>query len=114
MDGNTGAYETNVQYDYVGKTSQNLGNGQNGRIDEQYLDVRQTFMRHTLLVFLAEGGSNISTWASTHLRERWSPIGLIRLWPTSRSTHTGRKRTFCISKGGLDLYRLSRSGLECD
>ncbi len=54
--GTQAAYETNVQYDYVGRTSQNLGNGQNGRIDEQYVDVRQTFMRHTLLVFLAQGG----------------------------------------------------------
>jgi len=54
--GTLGAYETNVQYDYVGGASQNLGHGQNGRIDEQYLDVRETFMRHTLLLFLAQGG----------------------------------------------------------
>ncbi len=54
--GTVGAYETNVQYDYVGGASQNLGNGQNGRIDEEYVDVRQMFMRHTLLVFLAQGG----------------------------------------------------------
>jgi len=54
--GTLGAYETNIQYDYAGGSSQNLGNGQNGRIDEEYLDVRDTFMRHTLLVFLAQGG----------------------------------------------------------
>jgi hypothetical protein len=54
--GTLGAYETNVQFDYLGGASQNLGNGQNGRIDETYLDVRQMFMRHTLLVFLAQGG----------------------------------------------------------
>jgi hypothetical protein len=54
--GTQAGYETNVQYDYVGKTSQNLGEGQNGRIDEEYFDVRHTFMRHTLLVFLAQVG----------------------------------------------------------
>ncbi len=54
--GTLGASETNVQYDYVGGASQNLGNGQNGRITEQYLDVRHIFMRHTLLLFLAQAG----------------------------------------------------------
>lgn len=54
--GKQAAYETNVQYDYAGGASQNIGNGQNQKIDENYLDVRHTFMRHTLLAFLAQGG----------------------------------------------------------
>jgi len=54
--GTLGAYETNVEYDYVGGASQNLGIGQNGRLHEQAVDVQQTFMRHTLLLFLAQGG----------------------------------------------------------
>ena len=54
--GALGAYETNVQFDSVGGASQNLGNGQNGQIKEQYLDLHQTFMRHTLLIFLAQAG----------------------------------------------------------
>jgi len=54
--GTLGAYETNVQYDYVGRASQNLGLGRNGPVDEQYVDVRENLMRHTLLVFLAQGG----------------------------------------------------------
>jgi hypothetical protein len=54
--GKQGAYETNVQYDYVGGGSQNLGNGQNEDIDESYVDIRHEVMRHTLLAFLVQGG----------------------------------------------------------
>ncbi len=54
--GTQGTSETQVQYDYVGPASQNLGNGQNGRIDEHYVDMYHMFMRHTLLMFLVQGG----------------------------------------------------------
>jgi len=54
--GTQGTSETNVEYDYVGRASQNLGLGENRNIDENYFDVRHLFMRHTLLAFLVQGG----------------------------------------------------------
>ena len=54
--GTQGASETNVEYDYVGRASQNIGEGFNRNIDENYIDVRHQFMRHTLLAFLVQGG----------------------------------------------------------
>jgi len=54
--GTKGTSETNIQYDYVGNADQNLGNGHNAGVDEQYLDFRHLFMRHTLLAFLVQGG----------------------------------------------------------
>jgi len=54
--GTQGSCETNVEYNYVGNASNNLGNGQNANIDEDYFDIRHQFMRHTLLAFLVEGG----------------------------------------------------------
>ena len=54
--GTQGSYETSIEYDYVGNASTNLGNGQNGNLGEDYVDIRHQFMRHTLLAFLVEGG----------------------------------------------------------
>src|SRR5437660_1717799 len=54
--GTQGSYESYLEYNYVGATSQNLGNGRNRDIDENYIDFRHEVMRHTLLAFLAQGG----------------------------------------------------------
>ncbi len=54
--GTQGASETNIEYNYVGRASQNLGFGENRNIDENYLDIRHQFMRHTLLAFLVQAG----------------------------------------------------------
>ncbi len=54
--GTQGSYETNIEYDYVGRASGNMGNGTNRNVDESYFDVRHQFMRHTLLAFLVQGG----------------------------------------------------------
>src|SRR5437868_5759410 len=45
--GTQAAYESYVEYDYIGRASQNLGEGHNRNIDENYLDLRHVFMRHT-------------------------------------------------------------------
>src|SRR6185295_18369977 len=54
--GRQGSYESYLEYDYVGRTKSNLGNGQNGKFDQNYFDFRHQFMRHTLLAFLVQGG----------------------------------------------------------
>ena len=54
--GGQGSSETNLEYDYVGRGSQNLGDGENRNIDENYFDLRHQFLRHTLLAFLVQGG----------------------------------------------------------
>ncbi len=54
--GTQASYESYLEYDYVGQASTNLGNGHNRPIDENYLDVRHQFVRHTLLAFLVQIG----------------------------------------------------------
>jgi len=54
--GTQGAYESNLEYDYVPNTLSDLGNGHDRGINENYFDFRQLFMRHTLLAFLVQGG----------------------------------------------------------
>jgi hypothetical protein len=54
--GTQGSYETNLEYNYVGDASHNLGNGHNQDIHENYFEFRHQFMRHTLLAFLVQGG----------------------------------------------------------
>jgi hypothetical protein len=54
--GTQGAYETNIEYDYVAPASSNEGQGVNHNFNENYLDIRHQMMRHTLLAFLVQGG----------------------------------------------------------
>lgn len=54
--GTQGGYETNIEYDYVGRASTNEGHGENLNVDESYFDVRHVVMRHTLLAFLVQTG----------------------------------------------------------
>ena len=50
------SYETNVEYNYIGGATQNVGMGADQKVSEEYIDIHQEFMRHTLLAFLVEGG----------------------------------------------------------
>ncbi len=54
--GTQAAYETSVEYAYLGDADHNLGNGSNGKIHEHFLEVRHQVMRRTLLAFLVQGG----------------------------------------------------------
>src|SRR5438105_3153887 len=54
--GTQNSYETFVEDDFVGGASQNLGNGQNSNVRENYFHLEHDFRRHTLLAFLVQGG----------------------------------------------------------
>jgi hypothetical protein len=54
--GTQAAYETFLEYNYVAPAGQDLGTGADRGVNEHYFDVRHTFMRHTLLAFLAQIG----------------------------------------------------------